>query len=228
LNQNFDGGGRGAPPFPRQSVAEEAMTRQAETRSFRQSAKRSAGDGRRTSKAAGAAADQAGDASGAAAGDVADDLTSIAGDFIAQLKDAAIGVLDQEKARAADTVTGLAELMHRAARTLESESAAAAQLADHVGGRAEAWATGLRQRDWRDLVHDIEEFARRRPILYLAGSLTAGFVAAQLSSPRPTSECLTTPSRGPGANPSANDAAPGRRGEKVSDQDEASPREAKR
>ena len=128
--------------------------------------------------------------------ELADNASGIAGELIDKMREAAQLVLEDQKGRAGDAVARLAEFMHRTARTFEGESPPVAQLAAHAAEHAELWAAQLRQRSWNELLADTEEFAQRRPMLYLAGSVTAGFVLARL---------LGSTRARPGAGPSSAD-----------------------
>jgi hypothetical protein len=132
--------------------------------------------------------------------ELADNASGIAGEIIEKMREAAQLVLEDQKGRAGDAVARLAEFMHRTARTFEGESPPVAQLAAHAAEHAELWAAQLRQRSWNELLTDTEEFAQRRPMLYLAGSVTAGFVLARL---------LASTRARPGESPSSTDLSSG-------------------
>jgi hypothetical protein len=60
-------------------------------------------------------------------------------------------------------------------------SGMAGQLAHEVAQRARAFSTHLEQREPRDLLEDVRDFARRKPGTFLLGALAAGVVAGRLA-----------------------------------------------
>jgi ElaB/YqjD/DUF883 family membrane-anchored ribosome-binding protein len=101
--------------------------------------------------------------------------------FGAQMRDAAQSVLNEQKGRVADVVHGLADALRRTAHTLEhEESPAVARYADQAAAQIDRFSETVRQRELADLLAGTEDFARRRPSLFVAGAVATGFVIGRL------------------------------------------------
>lgn len=53
------------------------------------------------------------------------------------------------------------------------------EYAERAVGSLDSFANALREQDVRSLVSHVEDFARRQPVLFLAGSVALGFAAAR-------------------------------------------------
>jgi hypothetical protein len=63
----------------------------------------------------------------------------------------------------------------------QGQGGLAGQLAREVADRARSLSTHLEQREPRDLLDDVRDFARRKPGTFLLGALAAGVVAGRLA-----------------------------------------------
>jgi hypothetical protein len=96
---------------------------------------------------------------------------------------AALSVVDEQKARAAAQVGGIAAAVRAAAGALErSQSPVAADYVDSAARQVEMFADMLRERRWAEIAADVEEMARRRPALFVAGAVALGFLAGRFVS----------------------------------------------
>jgi hypothetical protein len=96
---------------------------------------------------------------------------------------AALSAVDEQKARTAAQIGGIAEAMRAAARSLErGQSPAAADYADSAARQIETFADAIRNRRWGELAADLEETARQRPALFVAGAVALGFLAGRFLS----------------------------------------------
>lgn len=96
---------------------------------------------------------------------------------------AAMSIVDEQKARAAAQVGGLAAAVRAAARSLElSQSPVSADYVDCTARQIEAFADTLRQRRWAEIAADVEDMARHRPALFVVGAIALGFVAGRFLS----------------------------------------------
>jgi ElaB/YqjD/DUF883 family membrane-anchored ribosome-binding protein len=101
--------------------------------------------------------------------------------FGAQMRDAAQSVLNEQKGRVADVVHDLAEALRRTADTLErEENPAVARYADQAAAQIDRFSETMRRREFADLLAGTEDFARRRPSLFIAGAVATGFVIGRL------------------------------------------------
>lgn len=118
-----------------------------------------------------------------------------------QMRDAAESLLDEQKERMADAVHGLADALRHAADTLErDDKAAVARYADQAAEQIDRFSTTMREQHLKDMVASTESFARRQPVLFVAGAVAAGFVVGRLltrssesgpSAPAPTAYATT-------------------------------------
>ena len=122
------------------------------------------------------------DAPGAPAGSWR--ATADAGDFatalLAAIGDNAAALFAEQRDRAADEIAAFGELLRRSAQSLDpAKDGAVARYADIVAGEVGAFAGQLHGRAWEELAGDVEQFARGRPMAFLASALCAGFVAVR-------------------------------------------------
>jgi len=122
------------------------------------------------------------------ASDAKDQAKNLAGEAKEQVKDVANQARDhvqqlvgQQKDQAAERLGSLAEALREAGRKLnEGEKAGDfGQYADRAAQQVERLSGYLRENDLRGFVRDTEEFARRRPEVFLGGTLIAGLMLAR-------------------------------------------------
>ena len=120
--------------------------------------------------------------------DVKEQAKSLASDAKEQAKDAANQARDhvqtlvgQQKDQAADRLHSLADALREAGRKLNEGQQAGdlGQYADRAAQQVEKLSTYLRDSELRDFVRDTETFARRRPEVFLGGTLIAGLMLAR-------------------------------------------------
>jgi hypothetical protein len=125
------------------------------------------------------------------------------------LRDSTYRGIDDQKARASDTLGNIAGAVRGMTQPLRDGGQT--QIADYVNQAAdgiERWASQLRQQDLEDAVRAVEQFARRQPAMFLGIAFGAGMIAARfLKSSSRHSEDLRRYGRGfdttPGAGPTA-------------------------
>jgi hypothetical protein len=83
--------------------------------------------------------------------------------------------------RTAETVRGLSDDLGRMARGEKPEPGLATDLADQLNSRADAAATWLENHEPADVLHEVQSFARRRPVAFLAIAAGVGFVAGRVT-----------------------------------------------
>ena len=123
-----------------------------------------------------AAKDQASEL-GTAAKDLANDATG-------KVKSA----MNEQKTAGADYIGSIAQAVNRAAGEFDRDIPQAAQYIRQAAGQIENVATAVRERDMRELVGEVQDFARRQPTLFFGGALILGFAALRFfKSSAPTS-----------------------------------------
>jgi hypothetical protein len=96
---------------------------------------------------------------------------------------AALTAVDEQKARAAAQVSGVAAAVRAAAHSLElSQQSAAADCVGSAARQIEALADTIRERRWAELASDLEEVASRQPALFVAGAVALGFLVGRFLS----------------------------------------------
>jgi hypothetical protein len=140
----------------------------------------------------------------------AEDLKGRAADAIAQnasqAKEAGAGfaqsatrkvedVLTNQKAMGADYIASLAQAADRAANEFDNDLPQAAQYIRQASQTMSSVADQIRDREVRDLLGEVTDFARRQPTLVFGGAMLLGFAALRfLKSSAPSSGSM------PGSN----------------------------
>jgi hypothetical protein len=108
------------------------------------------------------------------AADTASELAHGAGEQVQE-------AVNRKKDQAADRLAAVANAVREAARSLQQQDPGGlARHADTAARQIERASGYLRERDLRGLARETEELARRRPELFLAGSVLAGLALARL------------------------------------------------
>ena len=124
----------------------------------------------------------------AKASDLTDGVTRAAKDNASQLGDAALGiansakdkveqVVSERKSLGADYIGSIAQATGRAANEFQSDLPQAAQYIRQASEQIQGFADTVRERDVRELVGEVQGFARRQPTLFFGGAVVLGFAA---------------------------------------------------
>ncbi len=125
------------------------------------------------------------------AGETVDQLKSQAGEAAIQLRNQAGSTVERLKAQAGDQVDSqmtqagvslatVADAVNTLSDQLrQGNQALLAGYADRVAGQVDQMATYLRQSEPAKVLHDIEDFARREPALFLAGAFAMGLLGTR-------------------------------------------------
>lgn len=96
---------------------------------------------------------------------------------------AAMSVVDEQKARTAAQIGGVAGALRASAGAFDrSQNPLAAHYAETAAAQVEAFAVSIRNRPWAELVADLEQTARRRPAAFVAGAVALGFILGRFLS----------------------------------------------
>jgi hypothetical protein len=88
--------------------------------------------------------------------------------------------VDQRSTQAGERVAGTASDVRSIAEELRNQGKdTPARVAEQVADRAESFGTYLRDADGDRLLRDVEDFARRQPMLVAAAGLALGFAASR-------------------------------------------------
>jgi hypothetical protein len=132
-------------------------------------------------------ASQMGDSLGQGAREQAAKVKDAAADLGTSASRKLEGVMQDQKNAGADYVACVAEAIHRAAGEFDRDVPQAAQYIRKAGDQVENMASALREREPRELLQDVEDFARRQPAVFFGGSLLIGFAALRFLRSAPAS-----------------------------------------
>ena len=142
----------------------------------------------------------------AKASDLTDGVTKAAKDNASQLGEAALDMansakdkveaaVSERKSIGADYIGSIAQAAARAAHEFDAELPQAAQYIRQASEQIQGVADTVRERDVRELVGEVQDFARRQPTLFFGGAVVLGFAALRFlkSSGPATSHANTVP-----------------------------------
>lgn len=133
---------------------------------------------------------------------------------IDQVKDKASSVLGEQKANLASGVASVADSIRQVGENLGKSNennqiaALAGKYGDTLAGQVEKFSSYIEDKDYKELMRDIEQFARRNPALFVGGAFALGVLAARFL--KSSSRGQTSGKRSPN-NRSGNYAAGGNR-----------------
>lgn len=128
-----------------------------------------------------------------AAKDNASQLGAAALDMANSAKDKVEAQVTQRKSIGADYIASIAQATGRAANEFEADVPQAAHYIREASEQIQGVADTVRERDVRELVGDVKEFARRQPTLFFGGAVVLGFAALRFlksTAPNKTPESL--------------------------------------
>ncbi len=124
------------------------------------------------------------------------DVSAAASQMAGDARDQVEAAATHQKSRGADYIGAIAGAMNRSANEFESEVPQAAHYIRQASEQISGFADTVRQRDVRELLGDVQDFARRQPTLFFGGAVILGFAAlrflksatpAETASDRPNS-----------------------------------------
>lgn len=109
--------------------------------------------------------------------DQASGIADAAKDFASSATGKVSSALNDQKAAGADYIGSIAQAVKRAAGEFEGEVPQAATYIRQTAERIDNVASAVRERDMRELVGEVTDFARRQPTLFFGGAMVLGFAA---------------------------------------------------
>jgi len=108
------------------------------------------------------------------------DAKKVGSELVGAARDSAMSLLDAQRSRVADQIASVGDALRQSTESLESTGIGAlaqyaSQAADQIGGFADT----LRDRSWSELAGDLEGFARRYPLMFMASAMGLGFIAGR-------------------------------------------------
>jgi hypothetical protein len=114
-----------------------------------------------------------------------DEIKIAAKEVLADAADRVGSAVRQQKTAGADYIETVARAMGRAAGEFEPDVPQAAKYIRRAGSQLGDLASAVRERDARELVAEVEGFARRQPALFFGGAVLAGFAAIRFLKSAP-------------------------------------------
>ena len=87
--------------------------------------------------------------------------------------------VDEQKNRAAAGLGGIADVIRSAGNELRNENETLASYVDTASDQMKRFADQIREKGVADLLDDVQEFARRRPALFIGGAFLLGLGIAR-------------------------------------------------
>ncbi len=112
-----------------------------------------------------------------AAKDQAAEIGTAAKDMAADATGRVKSAMNEQKTAGADYLGTIAGAVQRAAGEFDGAVPQAAQYIRQAAGQIESVANAVRERDMRELMGEVQEFARRQPTLFFGGAVVLGFAA---------------------------------------------------
>jgi hypothetical protein len=109
--------------------------------------------------------------------DQASGIADAAKDFASTATGKVSSALNDQKAAGADYIGSIAQAVKRAAGEFEGDVPQAATYIRQTADRIDNVASAVRDRDMRELVGEVKDFARRQPTLFFGGAMVLGFAA---------------------------------------------------
>ena len=113
-------------------------------------------------------------------GNAMSDAKKVGSELVGAARDSAMSLLDAQRARVADQIAALGDALRQSTESLDSTGVGSlAQYANQAADQISGFADTMRDRSWNELAADIEGFARRYPLTYMASALGIGFIAGR-------------------------------------------------
>lgn len=110
---------------------------------------------------------------------------TMANQAFGQVKEKAGSVLDEQKTNLASGITSVADSIRQVGENLshtdeKSQMAAlAGKYGENLAGQVEKFSSYIEDKEIKELVRDVEQFARRNPLLFVGGAFALGILAAR-------------------------------------------------
>jgi ElaB/YqjD/DUF883 family membrane-anchored ribosome-binding protein len=97
-----------------------------------------------------------------------------------QVRQKAASQLNDQKARATDSLGSVADAVRQSTRQLRDQQFdTVAQVVERAADQIERLSNHLRERDLNELVAEAQQFARQQPAMFIGSSFAAGLLAAR-------------------------------------------------
>jgi len=110
---------------------------------------------------------------------------TVATEAIGQVKEKASSVLDEQKTTLASGVASVADSIRQVGENISSTNennqvaALASKYGETLAGQVEKFSSYIDDKEIRELITDVEKFAKRNPLLFVGGAFALGIFAAR-------------------------------------------------
>jgi len=100
--------------------------------------------------------------------------------MVERVRETATKQLTTQKERATDVVGGVAEALRQSTGHLRGQQhTVIAEYVEKAAEQIDRFSTQVRERDVRELMNDVQDFARRRPAVFMGSAFALGLVGAR-------------------------------------------------
>jgi hypothetical protein len=108
------------------------------------------------------------------------DVGNIGSELIGSVREGANSLFEEQRDRLADEIAAFGNVVRKSVEAIEeSKSGAIARYADDVAQQVSGFAETLRGRSLSAMAGDVEDFARRWPIVFIASAVGLGFIGGR-------------------------------------------------
>jgi hypothetical protein len=130
-----------------------------------------------------------------AAKDNAAQLGNTAKEFANTAADKVGEAVTQRKSLGADYIGSIAQATRQAAMAFDNDLPQAAHYIRQASEQIQGVADNVREKDVRELVGDVQEFARQQPTLFFGGAVVLGFAALRFLKSTPPKQATAFDAR---------------------------------
>lgn len=118
-------------------------------------------------------------------GAVKESAGTVASEAVGQVKEKATSVIGEQKTTLASGIHTVADSIRQVGENLSNSgdnnqvAALASKYGESLAGQIEKFSSYIDERELRELARDVEQFARRQPLLFVGGAFTLGVLAAR-------------------------------------------------
>jgi hypothetical protein len=113
--------------------------------------------------------------------EVADTLRSTVHDAAGKVSSEVSDAADKARSGAAQEVKQIADALHKAAGELQ-EGSSPRRMFNRLADNVDHMSRAMSDKNLGDMLHDLNDLARRNPMLFLSGAALAGFAATRLAT----------------------------------------------
>lgn len=102
-----------------------------------------------------------------------------AADLATQAQEEAKTKLEEQKANAAAQLQGIANAIHQTGDQISQQNPTLAHYTRRLADQMESASSYLSDQELKDILHDVQDFARQRPEVFIGGAFALGVVIAR-------------------------------------------------